>query len=176
MGSSEQGQVTNLNIVRFLRSGYYRIRAYDTSNSSLYGYSNEISVSTNNNGTTYGRRFDLTSNDTTLNTHQWTNLFVIARDSNGNKDTAYSNRMNFRVYRRMYTSDSWTDITSSSLDNNSYAIYASYYTMPYSEYGDIDISSFIKFYDSNYDYKVVVEDNNNPSGMRGEIIFYLRNA
>lgn len=174
MGSTEQWLVSSLNIVRFVRSGYYRIRTYDASNTNIQGYSNEISVNnttTNNNG----RRFDLTSNNTNLSSNQWTNIAITAKDTYNNTDTAYNSRMNFKVYRRASSSDNRTDITSSTLDNSNYSIYASYYIMPYS-IGYVNLSSFIRFYDNNYDYRVVVEDNNDPSGMRWEIIYYVKNA
>ncbi len=176
MGSNEQWLANSINVVKFLRSWYYRIKAYDLSNTNVNGYSNEIAVSNNtSNNNNYGRRFDLTSSNTNLSINQWTNLSITAKDIYNNTDTSYTSRMNFKVYRRAYSNDSWTEITSSTLDNSNYSIYASYYIMPYAV-GYVNLNSFIKFYDSNYDYKVVVEDNNDPSAMRGEIIYYVKNA
>ena len=99
---------------------------------------------------------------------------ITARDSYGYKITSYTNRVRFQVYRRQYTSDGWTDITSSSTDNNNYRIYDTSYLFPSNEYGDVEINNFIKFYSDNYDYKVRVVDDSN-SNVYGEIYFYLKN-
>lgn len=175
-GSNDDGYKTISSHIRFYNDGYYRLRAYDENNSSLDWYSSTINVgnadSNNNNS---NNRFDLSTNDNTPWEDNFASLTIVARDSNGYISSSYNNRIRFHVYRRTYTSDVWSDITSSSLDNSAYRIYDTTYNFPSYNNGSITISNFIKFYSDNYDYKVKVVDDNNTS-MYGEIIYYLRNS
>jgi hypothetical protein len=100
---------------------------------------------------------------------------MTAKDTNGYILSSYNNRVRFQVYRRVYNSDSWTEITSSSLDNSAYRIYDTIYTFPSYSNGTVTINNFIKFYSDTYDYKVRVTDDSN-SNVYGEIIYYLRNT
>lgn len=173
-GSNDDGYRTVPSHVRFYTNGYYRLRVYDENNSSVNGYSPTINVtSTSSNSSNYNR-FDLSTNDNTPNRDAFTNLTIVAKDNNGYTLSSYSNRVRFQVYRRTYTSDSRTDITSSSLDNSAYRIYDTSYTFSSYNNGTTTISNFIKFYSDSYDYKVRVVDDYN-SNIYGEIIYYLRN-
>lgn len=174
MWSDQQGYVSLYNHLSFYNNGYYRIKAYDDSNSNIYGY-REFTVGWGSSSSSSNGYFTLTTNDDTPGINNFASLSITARDSNWYKLSSYTNRVKFQVYRRMNTSDSWTDVTSSSLDNSYYRIYDTSYVFPYYENGDIDLTNFIRFYSDSYDYKVrVLDDTNNT--MYGEIIFYLRNT
>jgi len=69
------------------------------------------------------------------------------------------------------SSPSWTDITSSSLDNNYYRIYDTSILFPYNN-AEYYNSNFIKFYDDSYDYKIRVVDEND-STMFGEKVILV---
>jgi hypothetical protein len=152
----------------------YRIKATDDTNSNINGYSNTITIG-NSNTTNTSNRFDLSTNTTTPGRDNFVNLTIIPKDNNGNTISSYNNRVRFQISRRINTSDSWTDITSSSLDNSAYRIYDTTYTFPSYNNGAATISNFIKFYSDSYDYRVRVVDDNN-SNIFGEIIYYLRNT
>jgi len=66
-GSNDDGYKTISSHIRFYNDGYYRLRAYDENNSSLYGYSNTINVgnTNSNNNNNSNNRFDLSTNDNT---------------------------------------------------------------------------------------------------------------
>lgn len=158
----------------FYNNGYYRIKAYDDSNSNVYGYSSTITVGNSTSTSTYNR-FDLSTNTNTPGRDNFANLTIVAKDTNGYTLSSYTNRVKFQISRRMYTSDNWTDITSSSLDNSAYRIYDTTYSFPSYNNGTVTLTNFIKFYSDSYDYKVrVVDDYNN--NVYGEIIYYLKNT
>lgn len=172
MSSSDNGYRGTSSQLVMYRSGTYRLKVVDQNNSNVYGYK-EFTV--NGNSTTQWKRFDLTTNDDTPGYNNFASLDIVVRDSYNSRWTNYNSRVRFQVYRRMYTSDSWTDITSSSTDNNNYRIYNTTYTFSSSDNGGYYNSSFIKFYSDSYDYKVRVVDDYDSS-MAGEIFFYLRNT
>lgn len=160
--------------IRFNNNWYYRIKAYDDNNSNINGYTTTINVGNNSSNSNYNR-FDLFTNDNTPSRDQFSSITITAKDNNWSTLSSYNNRVKFQVYRRISTSDSWIDITSSSLDNNIYRIYDTTYTFPSYNNWNVTISNFIKFYSDSYDYKVKVVDDNN-SNIYWEIIYYLRNA
>jgi hypothetical protein len=121
------------------------------------------------------KRFDLTTNDDTPGRNNFASLSLLARDSYGNRWSNYSSRVRFQVYRRAYTSDSWTEITSPNADNAIYRIYDTSYQFYSSNNGEYYNANFIKFYDDTYDYKIRVVDDYDSS-MYGELYFYLRNT
>ena len=174
-GSSDDGYKTVSSHVRFYTNGYYRLRVYDENNSSLNWYSTIINVGNSSSNSSNYNRFDLSTNDNTPNRDNFASLTIVAKDNNGYTLSSYNNRVRFQVYRRTYTSDSRTEITSSSLDNSVYRIYDTSYTFPSYNNGTTTISNFIKFYSDSYDYKVRVVDDYN-SNIYGEIIYYLRNT
>ncbi len=170
---SQQGYVSLSNHIRFNRSGLYRLKAVDNNNSGVIWYK-EFDVSSSSTNSSYNR-FDLTTSTNTPWRDNFVNLVITAKDTNGYTLSSYSNRVRFQVFRRTYTSDSWTDITSSSLDNSNYRIYDTSYNFPSYNNGTTTINNFIKFYSDSYDYKVKVVDDYNNS-IYGEIIYYLRNS
>jgi hypothetical protein len=170
---NQQGYVSLSSHIRFDRSGLYRLRAVDDNNSGIIWYK-EFDVSSSSTYSSYNR-FDLSTTTNTPWRENFVNLTITAKDTNWYTLSSYNNRIRFQIFRRTYTSDSWTDITSSSLDNSTYRIYDTTYNFPSYNNGVTTISNFIKFYSDSYDYKVKVIDDYN-SNVYGEIIYYLRNT
>lgn len=173
--SNDQWYKTISSHVVFYNNGYYRIRVYDDNNSTISTYSYVTVGNGNNWSNSSYNRFDLSSNTTTPGRDNFVSLSITAKDQNGYTLSSYNNRVRFYVYRRIYTSDSWSDITSSSTDNSAYRIYDTSYSFPSYNNGYVTLTNFIKFYSDSYDYKVRVVDDSN-SNVYGEIIYYLRNS
>ena len=173
--TSDQWYKTITSHVKFNNSGYYRIRAYDDSNSSMIWYSSMMTVG-GSSSTSTSNGFELSTNTTTPWENNFVNLTITAKNSNGYTNTTYSNLVRFKVYRRISSSYDWNEITTSSLDNSAYRIFNSTYNFSSSyNNGSVSISNFIKFYSDDYDYKVRVVDDTNSS-IYGEIIYYLKNT
>lgn len=98
-----------------------------------------------------------------------------AVNNNGYVDTSYNNTVKFEVYRRQNSSNSWSNITSSSTNNSNYRISDTTYRFYSSDNGVVTLNNFIKFYSDSYDYKVRVVDTSDSS-VYGEIVYYLRNS
>lgn len=170
LGPSQQWYFSISNHLRFHNNGNYRLRVYDSSNSSISG-TREFSIGNGSNTNT--SRFELSTNRTNLDTNQYANLTIRALNSNGYTNTSYNNTVRFEVYRRSNSSSSWTNITSSSTDNNNYRISTSSYTFWSSQNGIATITNFIRFYSNSYDYMVRVYDSSNSS-LYGDIVYYVR--
>lgn len=119
--------------------------------------------------------FRVTADTTSPDEGEYVDIKILARDDNGSLQTSYDGTVKFKISRRLSSSSSWTDITSSNTDNSSYRVYSASYNFSSSDDGEYERSNFIKFYDDNYDYKLRVYDEDNTD-MYGEIIFYLKTS
>lgn len=171
ISANQQGTLTVSDHLRFHNNGNYRLRVYDSVNSSVNGYQ-EFTIWSSSNIT---NRFDLSTNRSNLSTDEYANLTIKALHSNGYTNTSYNNTVRFEVYRRSSSSSSWTNITNSSTNNSNYRIYDTSYRFTTSQNGVATLNNFIKFYSNSYDYMVKVIDQSNSS-LYGEIIFYVKNT
>ncbi len=147
----------------------YKVRVYDDNNPNIY---NEIIFyvwsSTN---TSNLDNFLLSTNRSSPTTSQWSDLTIRARNSSNNTLSNFNERVRFRVYYRTSSSSSWTETTSSTYYTIS-SSFNNWYTFYTYDYWVKTLSDFIKFNRNNYDYKVRVYADNNPS-IYNEIIFYV---
>ncbi|MCX6822898.1 MAG: hypothetical protein NTX91_02780 [candidate division SR1 bacterium] len=179
--SSDNGYANLSNFIEFKNSSYdYKVRVYDVNDSSIYKeiifYVNGSSNNNNNNNSNGDlNNFYLTTDDSSPSTYQYVDLNVKARDSDNVTISDYSDTVKFKVYYGHADSSSWTQTTSSSY----YAMASDYNTNGYdfssSDNGYANLSNFIEFKNSSYDYKVRVYDVNDSSIYK-EIIFYVNGS
>ncbi|MEI8008735.1 MAG: hypothetical protein WCI00_05055, partial [bacterium] len=158
----------------------YKVRVYDSNNSSIYkeiiyyvnGNGNNNNNNNNNNSNGNLSNFSLTTDDSSPTTYQYVDLNITARDSSNYTISDFSDTVNFKVYYKSSNSSSWIQTTSSSY----YAMASNYSSYGYSfssyDNGIANLSNFIEFKNSSYDYKVRVYDSNNSSIYK-EIIYYV---
>ena len=144
----------------------------------MYDFSNESWMDSNNNGSSSNssngdlNNFYLTTDDSSPSTYNYVDLNIKARDSSNVTLSDFSDTVKFKVYYGNASTSSWTQTTSSSY----YAMASDYNTYGYdfnsSDNGYANLSNFIEFKNSSYDYKVRVYDVNDTSIYK-DIIFYV---
>jgi len=177
--SSDDGYAQLSNVIKFKKNNYdYKVRVYDENNSSIYKeITFYVGSSSSSSSTSNGdlNNFYVTTDDSSPSTYQYVDLNVKARDSDNSTITNFSDTVKFKVYYGHASSSSWTQTTSSSY----YSMASDYNTYGYdfnsSDDGYANLSNFIEFKNSSYDYKVRVYDVNNSSIYK-DIIFYVNGS
>ena len=116
------------NNLRFLSSGNYRLRVYDTNNSSLNGY-REFTVKTSGNNTQDNvYRYVATSFPIVPNLYDNIKINIIAKDSN-NTTTSSPHSISIKLQRKLLpVSKNWTSVgvtRACRLNTNSYTFNSS---------------------------------------------------
>jgi hypothetical protein len=153
MTSSDNGYVTLKNVVKFKKSGYYRIYVEDTDRNESYV---QINVDTSSSSSSSSDDIELSTNRKSPSTNQYVNL-TIKTDS-----TRYTGKLTFSAKYRSSSSDSWSNISRTS--NSYFSDYSDewddgYYRMTSSDRGEITLKDIVKFKKNGY-YRIYVEDTN----------------
>ncbi len=100
--------------------------------------------------------FYITTDDASPDINNFVDLTIRARDGSST-DTSYEGDIEFEVYYRASSSSSWIKTTSSSyyeIDND----YDDGYSFTTANRGQKTLANFIRFKKDDYEYKVVVAD------------------
>ena len=150
MTSSDDGYVALKNLVKFKKSGYYRIYVEDTDwNESYVQVNVDVSSSSNND------ELKVTASPSNPDTYDWIKLTIETDDD-------YTGKINFsKLQYRAKSSDSWTTI-SNTISTTYVADYSNdwynwYYKMTSSDDGYVALKNLVKFKKSGY-YRIYVED------------------
>ena len=180
--TSNNGYAYLSNFIQFTNSSYdYKVRVYDSNNSSIYKeiifYVNNTNNNNNNYNNTNIDNFAVTTDNSSPSTFNRVDLSVVARDTNNNTVTNFTDNLIFRIYYRTSPNNAWIETTSSSYFAINSPWSSNYqYGIPFSSSrnGSYTFSNIIEF-KQNYDYKVVVQDANN-SNILGYNIFSVGNS
>ena len=168
MTSSDDGYVTLKNLVKFKKSGYYRIYVEDTDRNEAYVQIN-VDVSSSSSSSSNSDKVKLSTNRKSPSTSQYVNL-TIETDS-----TRYTGKLTFSAKYRSSSSDSWSTISRTS--SSYFSDYSDewddgYYKMTSSDKGEITLKNLVKFKKNGY-YRIYVEDT---SGNESYIQFSVWNT
>ena len=168
MTSSDDGYVTLKNLVKFKKSGYYRIYVEDTDGNESYVQIN-VDVSSSSSSSSNSDKVKLSTNRKSPSTSQYVNL-TIETDS-----TRYTGKLTFSAKYRSSSSDSWSSISRTS--SSYFSDYSNewdngYYKMTSSDKGEVTIKDIVKFKKNGY-YRIYVEDT---SGNESYIQFTVGNV
>ena len=150
--TDEDGKATLKNIVKFKKSGYYRIYVEDTDGNESYVQINvdtySSSSSSNNND-----EIELSTNRESPSTNQYVNLTI-------ETDNDYVGKLTLSAKYRKSSSDSWSSISNTS--STYFSDYSDewddgYYRMTSSDDGEVVLKNLVKFKKSGY-YRIYVED------------------
>ena len=151
MTSSDRGEVTLRNLVKFKKSGYYRIYMEDADGNESYVQINvDVSGSSSSSD-----KITLSTNRKSPSTSQYINLTIETQ-------SRYTGKLSFTAKYRSSSSSSWTSI--SNLTSSSYFYdYSSdwsrgYYRMTSSDRGEITLKNLVTFNKKGY-YRIYVEDS-----------------
>ena len=169
MTSSDKGYVTLKNLVKFKKSGYYRIYVEDTDGNENYVQINVDVSSSSSSSSSSSDKVKLSTNRKSPSTSQYVNL-TIETDS-----TRYTGKLTFSAKYRSSSSDSWSSITRTS--NSYFSDYSDewddgYYRMTSSDKGEVTLKNLVKFKKNGY-YRIYVEDT---SGNESYIQFSVGNV
>ncbi len=150
--SDEDGETILKNLVKFKKSGYYKIYVEDTAgNESYVQISVDVSSSSNNS---HNDDLEVTASPSNPDTYEWVKLNVTTDDD-------YTGKITFsRLQYRSSSSVSWSDISrtsSSYVSDYSSAWSNGYYKMTSSDDGEVVFKNLVKFKKSGY-YRIYVED------------------
>ena len=146
--SSDKGNVTLSNLVKFRKNGYYRIYVKDTDGNESYIQFNVGESSS------YNDDLKVSVSPSSPDTYEWVKLTI-------ETDEDYTGRINFSKFQyRSSSSSSWSDISRTSstyVSDYSTAWSNGYYKMTSSDDGEAILKNLIKFKKSGY-YRIYVED------------------
>jgi hypothetical protein len=150
MTSSDRGEATLKNLVKFKKSGYYRIYVEDTDGNESYV---QINVDTSSSSSSSSDDIELSTNRKSPSTNQYVNLTI-------ETDRDYVGKLTLSAKYRSSSSSSW-----SSISNTSSTYFSSYsdewengfYRMVSSDKGKYTIDNLLKFKKSGY-YRIYVKD------------------
>ena len=168
MTSSDDGEAVLKNLVKFKKSGYYRIYVEDTDGNESYVQIN-VDVSSSSSSSSNSDKVKLSTNRKSPSTSQYVNL-TIETDS-----TRYTGKLTFSAKYRSSSSDSWSSISRTS--SSYFSDYSNewdngYYKMTSSDKGEVTIKDIVKFKKNGY-YRIYVEDT---SGNESYIQFTVGNV
>ncbi len=166
--SSNDGRKTLNDFIRFKKDDYqYKVVVVDEDDDDMEGYKIFSIGDTNDNDNGDTDNFSLTTNDASPDTNDWVDLTIRARDGS-TTDTSYRGSVEFEVYYRQSSSSSWIKTTSSTYYEMDEDYEDDGYTFTSSNRGQKTFSDFIRFKKDNYEYKVVVadEDDNDIEGYK----------
>ena len=149
MTSSDKGNVTLSNLVKFKKNGYYRIYVEDTDGNKSYIQFNVWDSSS------YNDDLKVSVSPSSPDTYEWVKLTIETDDD-------YTGRINFSKFQyRSSSSSSWTSIssrTSSTYVSDYSSVWSNgYYKMTSSDDGEAILKNLVKFKKSGY-YRIYVED------------------
>ena len=150
MSSSNKGEVTFNNLIKFKRDWYYRIYVRDTNWNESY-----IQFNINVSADSYNDELKVTASPSNPDTYDWIKLTIETDDD-------YTGKINFsKLQYRAKSSDSWTTI-SNTISTTYVADYSNdwynwYYKMTSSDDGYVALKNLVKFKKSGY-YRIYVED------------------
>ena len=153
MTYSDDGEATLKNLVKFKKSGYYRIYVEDTDGNESYV---QINVDTSSSSSSYNDEIELSTNRKSPSTNQYVNLTIETDDD-------YVGNLSFYAKYRSSSSSSWTTISKTSRTSSTYfSDYSDvwgdgYYKMRSSDDGEVTLKDLVKFRKSGY-YRIYVED------------------
>ena len=153
MTSSDRGNVTLNNLVKFRKDGYYRIYVRDTDGNESYI---QFSVGDTDSGSSYSDGdLKVSASPSNPDTYEWVKLTIETDDD-------YTGKINFpKVQYRSSSSDSWTTLsynTSSTYVSDYSSDWSNgYYRMTSSDDGYVTLKNLVKFKKSGY-YRIYVED------------------
>ena len=153
MKSSDDGEVTLKNLVKFKKSGYYRIYVEDTDDNESYVQINVDTSSSSNSNKYYGDEIELSTNRESPSTSQYVNLTI-------KTDRDYYGKLYLTTKYRSSSSNSRSNISNTSstyFSNYSDEWEDGYYKMTSSDRGEVTLSNLVKFKKEWY-YRVSVID------------------
>jgi len=154
MTSSDKGEATLKNLIKFKKSGYYRIYVEDTDGNESYVQINvDTSSSSSSSSSSYNDEIELSTNRTSPSTSQYVNLTIETDDD-------YVGKLTLSAKYRKSSSDSWSSISNTS--STYFTDYSDewddgYYRMTSSDDGEITLKNLVKFRKDGY-YRIYVED------------------
>lgn len=152
MTSSDDGEAVLKNLVKFKKSGYYRIYVEDTDGNESY-VQIDVDVSSSSSSSK-SDKIELSTNRKSPSTSQYINLTIDTDDSR------YSGKLYLSAKYKSSSSSSWSTIsnTSSTYFNDYSSDWSrGYYKMTSSDRGNITLNSLVKFRKDWY-YRIYVED------------------
>jgi hypothetical protein len=152
MTSSDDGEAVLKNLVKFKKSGYYRIYVEDTDGNESYVQVN-VDTSSSSSSSTSSDEIDLSTNRKSPSTSQYVNLTI-------STDKKYTGKLNLSAKYRSSSSSSWSSISNTSstyFSNYSDEWDDGYYRMTSSDKGEVTLSSLVKFKKDGY-YRIYVKD------------------
>ena len=150
MTSSDDGEATLKNLVKFKKAGYYRIYVEDADGNESYV---QINVDTSSSSSSSNDEIELSTNRKSPSTNQYVNLTI-------ETDRNYYGKLYFTTKYRSSSSNSWTNISNTS--STYFSDYSDewedgYYRMTSSDRGEVTLSNLVKFRKEGY-YRVSVMD------------------
>ena len=148
MTSSDKGEVTLKNLVKFKKKWYYRIYVEDTDgNESYIQFSVDTSSSTNND-------LKISASPSSPDTYEWVKVTIETDDD-------YTGKINFsKLQYKSSSSSSWSSIsrTSSTYVSDYSSEWSNwYYKMTSSDDWYVSLKNLVKFKKSWY-YRIYIED------------------
>ena len=138
------GLITLKDLVKFRKSGYYRIYVEDTDGNESYIEFN-VDTSNSSSSSSSNDEIELSTNRESPSTSQYVNLTIKTDDD-------YVGNLSFYAKYRSSSSSSWTTISKTSRTSSTY----------FSDYsdewaGEVTLKNLIKFKKNGY-YRIYVED------------------
>ena len=152
MKSSDDGEVTLKNLVKFKKKGYYRIYVEDTDGNEAYVQVN-VDTSSSSSSSSNNDEIELSTNRKSPSTNQYVNLTI-------ETDSKYTGKLTLSAKYRSSSSSSWSSVSNTS--STYFSSYSDewddgYYKMKSSDKGEITIDNLLKFKKSGY-YRIYVKD------------------
>ena len=149
MKSSDKGEYTIDNLLKFKKSGYYRIYVKDTDGNEEYI---EFNVDTSSSSSS-SDEIELSTNRKSPSTNQYVNLTI-------ETDSKYTGKLTLSAKYRSSSSSSWSSVSNTS--STYFSSYSDewddgYYKMKSSDKGEYTIDNLLKFKKSGY-YRIYVKD------------------
>ena len=149
MTSFDDGEAVLKNLVKFKKSGYYRIYVEDTDGNESYV---QISVDTSSSSSS-SDEIELSTNRKSPTTSQYVNLTIETDDD-------YTGKLTLSAKYRSSSSSSWSSISNTS--STYFTDYSDewddgYYRMKSSDDGEVTLKNLVKFRKNGY-YRIYVED------------------
>jgi hypothetical protein len=143
---------------------------YDNSDSSIEGIKT-FSLNGGSSSNYNTDNFYITTDDSTPAQNQLVDLTIKSRNGTS-YDTSYRGNIRFEVRYRASGNSNWTKTTSLSYYEMKYPYEDNGYTFNSSNNGNITITDFIRFRKTDYEYKVLVLDND-YNDIQGSKIFTI---
>ena len=151
MTSSDDGEAVLKNLVKFKKSGYYRIYVKDTDGNEDYV---QINVDASSSSSSSNDNLEAYVSPSSPDVYDWIKLTIEADDD-------YTDKINFSKFQyRSSSSSSWSNISrTSSVYVSDYSDEWSdgYYKMTSSDDGEAVLKNLVKFKKSGY-YRIYIED------------------